>query len=149
MDGFYYFGYASNLDRGTLEGRLLTSPLFVGIGVLPHYGFRFNFPNPDGSARANIITSPNESVYGLLYKIETGDWEYFQKSEPGYDFVQKEVLTKNGSLQAFTFQSNMIQTGIFPAEDYWKLIVKGGMENGIPETYLAQIINRAGKIQSS
>lgn len=149
MEGFYYFGYASNLDRSTLEGRLQTSPRFVGVGVLPHHGFRFNFRNPDGSARANIVSSPNETVYGLLYWIESNDWEYFLKSEPGYDFLEKEILTKNGKIRAFAFQSNQVQSGIFPTEDYWKLIVKGGQENGIPESYLAQIINRAGKIQSS
>jgi hypothetical protein len=77
------------------------------------------------------------------------DRNYFLKSEPGYDFVEKGILTKNGAIQAFTFQSSLVQPGIFPTEDYWKLIVKGGRENGIPDTYLAQIINRAGKIQSS
>jgi hypothetical protein len=149
MEGFYYFGYASNLDVATLSGRLLLPPKLIGVGLLQHHGFRFNFLNPDSSARANIMESPNETVYGLVYWIDATDRQYFLKSEPGYDFVEKEILTKNGKIQAFTFQSGLVQSGIFPAEDYWKLIVKGGKENGIPESYLAQIINRAGKIQSS
>lgn len=149
MEGFYYFAYASNLDRKTLEGRLSTVPHLVGVGILGHYGFRFNFRNADGSARANIVWSPYESVYGLVFRIQENDREFFLKSEPGYDLVEKEILTRNGTIRAFTFQSKLIEAEIFPNEEYWKLILKGGRENGIPNSYLAQIINRAGKIQSS
>lgn len=149
MEGFYYFGYASNLDIKTLEGRLSTAPHLVNIGILAHHGFRFNFRNPDGSARANIVWSPYEAVYGLVFWIQGNDREFFLNSEPGYDLVEKEVLTRNGTIQAFTFQSKLTEVGIFPSEEYWKLIIKGGRENGIPNSYLAQIINRAGKIQSS
>jgi hypothetical protein len=146
MNSFYYFGYASNLDITTLEGRLLSKPVDIGVGVLPHFGFRFNFPNPDGSARANLVPSENESVYGIVFEIKEEDRSYFLNSEPGYDFVEKEIFTKNGRLRAFVFISSQIKPGIFPNEEYWKIIVKGGKESGLPDSYLAQIINRAGKI---
>ncbi|MCH6199046.1 gamma-glutamylcyclotransferase [Aquiflexum sp. LQ15W] len=146
MDSFYYFGYASNLDTSTLEGRLQTRPVKIGIGVLRHHGFRFNHPNQDGSARANIVPSENESVYGLIFKIRNHDMEYFLTSEPGYDLEEKEVFTKDGKVNAFVFISKNTQEGIFPKEEYWKLILKGGKESGIPDSYLAQVINRVGKI---
>lgn len=146
MESFYYFGYASNLDSSTLEGRLHTNPLKIGIGVLPHHGFRFNHPNPDGSARANIVFSENESVYGLIFKIQKEDKAYFLTSEPGYDFVEKEIFTKSGKINAFVFISKNTQEGLFPKEEYWKVILKGGKESGIPDSYLAQVINRVGKI---
>lgn len=146
MDSFYYFGYASNLDTSTLEGRLQTKPLKIGIGILPHYGFRFNHPNPDGSARANIVPSENESVYGLVFEIKNEDLGYFLSSEPGYDLVEKEIFTKKGRLNALVFISTETREGLFPKEAYWKVILKGGKESGIPETYLAQVINRVGKI---
>jgi hypothetical protein len=146
MNSFYYFGYASNLDASTLEGRLQSNPIKIGIGVLPHFGFRFNFPNPDGTARANLVPSENESVYGLVFEIQEEDRSYFLTSEPGYDFVEKEIFTKNGPLNAFVFISAKTQDGIFPKEEYWKVILKGGKDSGLPNTYLAQIINRVGKI---
>lgn len=146
MESFYYFGYASNLDTNTMEGRLKSKPVNIGVGVLPHFGFRFNFPNPDGSARANLVPSENESVYGLVFEIKEEDRGYFLTSEPGYDFVEKEIFTKNGRISAFVFISPKTKTGIFPREDYWKVILKGGKESGLPDSYLAQIINRAGKI---
>jgi hypothetical protein len=148
MDKFNYFGYASNLDAKTLEGRLRKRPLKIGVGVLPHYGFRFNFPNPDGSARANILPSQNESVYGLVFEISEEDRSYFLNSEPGYKLVKVQVFTKKGPLDALTFVSDQIKEGIFPLEAYWKTIYQGGRENGIPNTYLSQILNRVGRIDS-
>lgn len=63
MEKFYYFGYASNLDDSTLEGRLRHKPQKIGIAVLPHFGFRFSHPNPNGSARANIVSSKYEFIW--------------------------------------------------------------------------------------
>lgn len=143
---FLYFGYASNLDINTLEGRLNNPPKLKSLAVLPHHGFRFNFQNPDGSARANVIESKNESVYGLLFEVDNSQLEYFLKSEPGYDFVEKEILTKNGPVNARVFVSEKIIKGIFPHQEYLDTIIKGGVANGIPNGYLASIINRAGKI---
>ncbi|SNS12285.1 hypothetical protein SAMN06295967_103278 [Belliella buryatensis] len=144
METFLYFGYASNLDVSTLEGRLQKRPKLLGTAVLPHFGFRFNYQNPDGSARANVIASQNESVYGLLYEISEADRGYFLQSEPGYDFIEMEVLTKDGSKKAFTFISSKITKGIFPNKAYLDTIIKGGQANQIPKGYLASIINRAG-----
>ncbi len=146
MEFFYYFGYASNLDESTLEGRLEIKPQKVGVGVLPHYGFRFSHPNPDGSARANLLKSENESVYGVLYKISINDKDRFIKSEPGYEFIECGVFTKEGKLQAYTFISTTHTTGIFPTHEYWQGILEGGKANHLPATYLSQIINRAGKL---
>ncbi|MCH7397831.1 gamma-glutamylcyclotransferase [Belliella sp. DSM 107340] len=146
-DTFLYFGYASNLDISTLESRLGQQPKLISQAVLPHYGFRFNYQNPDGSARANIIESKNESVYGLLFEVSESDKDYFLKSEPGYDFVEHEIFTKNGSFRAFTFISDKIVKGIFPHQEYLETIINGGKSNNIPSGYLASIINRAGKIR--
>jgi hypothetical protein len=146
MEKFYYFGYASNLDASTLEGRLKSSAKKIAVAILPHFGFRFNVENPDGSARANVVPSPNESVYGVIYEVDEVDKDYFLTSEPGYDFVEQEVFTKKGAIKAFMFKSVNIKDNIFPKEEYWKGIVKGGKEAKIPNTYLSHIINRAGRL---
>lgn len=147
MQNFYYFGYASNLDSSTLKGRLQQEPMLIGLGVLPSHGFRFNFENPDGSARANLVKSENESVYGLIYEINRADFDYFLLSEPGYDFVQVEVFSKQGEITAFTFLSKNCKENIFPKVEYLETILSGGRANGIPNGYLAGIINRAGPIK--
>ncbi|MDO9552671.1 gamma-glutamylcyclotransferase family protein [Rhodonellum sp.] len=147
MKKFHYFGYASNLDVSTLKGRLKKEPVLLGLGVLPSYGFRFNFENPDGSARANLVKSENESVYGLIFEINQEDFDFFLLSEPGYDFVQVEVFSQKGEMKAYTFISSDCKENIFPKKGYLETILKGGRANGIPNGYLAGIINRAGPIQ--
>ncbi len=134
------------MDESTLDSRLKNKPTKIGVGVLLHHGFRFNHPNADGTARANIVQSQNESVYGLVYEVAVEDRDFFLRSEPGYKFIQKEILTKTGKIQAYTFVSEKTKGGIFPQESYWKVIVKGGKDNGLPNGYLAQIINRVGKV---
>ena len=146
MEKFHYFGYASNLDVSTLKGRLKNEPVLLGPGVLPSHGFRFNFENPDGSARANLVKSENESVYGLIFEINKEDFEYFLLSEPGYDFVQMEVFSKQGEITAYSFISKNCKENIFPKKEYLDTILNGGRENGIPNGYLAGIINRAGPV---
>lgn len=146
MEKFYYFGYASNMHKTTLDSRLKFTAKKIAVGVLPHFGFRFNHLNQDGSARANIIPSQNESVYGVIYEISGENFDHFLTSEPGYDFVKKEIFIKNGKLEAYTFISDKTETGIFPREDYWNTIILGGKENELPNGYLAQIINRVGRV---
>lgn len=148
MGKIYYFAYASNLDVATLDSRVGATVSKVGLGLLPQYGFRFNFRNPDGSARANIVPSPNESVYGVVFEISESAKDHFLTSEPGYEFIKKEINTAKGAIEAFVFVSEHIQEGIFPAKSYWETIYKGGLECGIPATYLSQIMNRAGITQS-
>jgi hypothetical protein len=146
METFNYFGYASNLDRSTLVGRLKTSPLSKGLGALVAYGFRFNFRNTDGSARANVMKSENESVYGVIFEIDKKDFDYLLTSEPGYEFVEMKVLTNQGEISAFTFISHQHTENIFPKKEYLDTILKGGIASGIPKGYLAGIMNRAGNL---
>ncbi|WP_373494951.1 gamma-glutamylcyclotransferase family protein [Aquiflexum sp.] len=146
MEKFYYFGYASNMHKSTLDSCLKFKADKIAVGVLPHFGFRFNHLNQDGTARANIVPSQNESVYGVIYEISGENFDHFLTSEPGYDFVKKEIHLKNGKLEAYTFISTKTENGLFPYKEYWQTIVLGGKENGLPNGYLAQIINRVGKV---
>jgi hypothetical protein len=141
-----YFGYASNLDEDTCSGRTSKPFHVLGCAHLPGYGFRFNFPNADGSARANIIKSNNETVYGVLYKLSEEDKEYFIASEPGYAFLEKDVVYKQAKVKAFTFIASASVMGIFPDKDYLNVILKGARKNKLPDAYIAMLINRSGPV---
>ncbi|GGZ21317.1 hypothetical protein GCM10007049_12470 [Echinicola pacifica] len=138
-----YFGYASNLDQDTLVGRLQHPPKLIGVGVLPHYGFRFSHPNPDGSARANILPSPNENVYGAVYEITEADVSHFLTSEKDYEFTEVSIAMKEGNSSAYTFISNQNVSNIFPNQDYYETILRGGRALQLPNSYLSSIINRS------
>jgi hypothetical protein len=143
---FYYFGYASNLDEETLLSRVHSGWKPRGLAALREYGFRFDFLNPDGSARANLLKSPNETVYGMLYEMDQEALTHFLQSEPGYDWVEVSVLQRNEEIKAMTFISSSRKTAIYPKPEYLEVILRGGRKNGLPETYLSLILNRAGSM---
>ncbi|MGY6520754.1 MAG: gamma-glutamylcyclotransferase [Mongoliitalea sp.] len=139
MNNIYYFGYASNLDIDTLQGRLPEEPTLIGIGILANHEFEFSFPNPDGSARANIHEKSGLQVIGLLFQISESSVAYFLNSEPGYDFVEKQVLLNTEVITAYTFQSKIRKEGLLPNQDYVMTILRGGEAQGIAKSYLAEI----------
>jgi hypothetical protein len=144
MNEIQYFAYASNLKQDLFEERLGHKAEFKGLGILPLYGFRFNHPMEDGTARANIVSSPNEQVYGVLYTISEKDLEHFLKSEPGYEYKEVTIYTSKGTVKAGTFLSPENKSNIFPSETYLAYIVDGGRNFKLPNEYLENIVNRSG-----
>ncbi|MBT0812535.1 gamma-glutamylcyclotransferase [Litoribacter ruber] len=144
MKKILYFAYASNLKQELFEERLGRTAEYKGVGILPKYGFRFNHPMEDGSARANIVSSPNEHVYGAIYEISEEDLQHFLKSEPGYKYQQVDIHTNKGKIQAGTFLSPENQPNIFPSETYLASIIEGGKQFKLPNDYLENIVNRSG-----
>jgi len=144
MNEILYFAYASNLDESTFEKNLGEKSKKRGLGILPGHGFRFNVPNQDGTARANIEPSPREMVYGTLYHITENTRKYFLKSEQGYDFIEVLISTNTGPVSAFTFISRNTKNNIFPSREYLDIILEGGKKQGLPNEYLENIMNRGG-----
>lgn len=144
MNEILYFAYASNLDEATFEKALGEKARKKGIGILPAHGFRFNVLHTDGKARANIVPSPREMVYGVLYHINENTRKYFLRSEQGYDFIEVKVSTKEGNVSAFTFINRNTTENIFPSEDYLNIIMAGGEKQKLPTEYLENIMNRGG-----
>ncbi|UJP66974.1 gamma-glutamylcyclotransferase [Mongoliitalea daihaiensis] len=139
----YYFGYASNLDIETLKGRLPAEPNLMGIGLLENHEFQFSFPNPDGSARANIHAKEGGKVFGLVFQISASAVDYFLNSEPGYDFIPKEILVGGALITAYTFQSKIRREGLTPSKEYIDTIVRGGQTQDIPSWYLEEVISKS------
>ena len=132
---FYYFAYASNLKVSVLEQRIDGKVQDYVQGRLIDYGFRFNRKNADGTARANIIPSESEDVFGVLYQVDQKYREILLHTEPGYTLIQVPVETEQGNLQAFTFISNADDEDIYPGKEYLNSILTGAKEHSIPTEY--------------
>lgn len=138
---FNYFAYASNLKKSNVE-QLLGIKIDNYIdGRLLDYGFRFNVKNADGKARANIIESESEDVFGAIYEIAISTKEKLLASEPGYQLIEVNIETQTGFVPAFTFISEADEEGIYPAKDYLKTITDGAKEHKLPEEYLEFIVS--------
>lgn len=140
IDDFYYFAYASNLKLSILEERIGDKIKNYFPGRLQDYGFRFNRRNPDGSARANIVVSESEDVYGLVCQLDQKYKDKLLKTEPGYLLISAAVETERGEVPAFTFISESDDEGIYPAKEYLSSILEGAREQHLPEEYIDFII---------
>ena len=138
---FNYFAYASNLKKSNLEHSLGSKIDNFLDGRLLDYGFRFNVKNADGKARANIIVSESEDVFGAIYEIENTVKEKLLASEPGYKLIEVNIETQTGYVPALTFISDEDAEGLYPAKDYLKSIREGAKEHKLPEEYLEFIIS--------
>lgn len=133
---FYYFAYASNLKSSVLKQRVGSTLQNFIPGRLPDYGFRFNKRNEDGTARANILVSDSEDVFGVLYRIDEKYRDVLLKTEPGYGLIEVSVETAHGNEQAYTFISDEDTEGIYPDKEYLKTILTGAKEHALPEEYI-------------
>jgi len=138
---FYYFAYASNLQISTLEQRTGEKIENYRQGRLADYGFRFNVKNSDGTARANIIASESEDVFGLICQIGTKYRDALLSTEPGFRLISVSIETEEGDVQAFTFLSDSDQENIYPSKEYLKSIIAGAKELSLPEEYTDFIVS--------
>jgi hypothetical protein len=138
---FNYFAYASNLKKSTLEQKTGSKIQNFGQGRLLDYGFRFNFKNAEGTARANIIVSESEDVFGTIYEIENKYKDALLSTEPGYRIINVTIETETGNVPALTFISDQDDENIYPAKDYLKSITEGAKEHKLPQEYLEFVVS--------
>jgi hypothetical protein len=138
---FNYFAYANNLKKSNLEQCIGSKVENSIIGRLLDYGFRFNAKNADGKARANIIASESEDVFGAIYEIENTIKEKLLASEPAYKLIEVNIETQTGYVPALTFISDEDAEGLYPAKEYLKSISEGAKEHKLPEEYVEFIIS--------
>jgi hypothetical protein len=138
---FNYFAYASNLKKSNLEQCIGGKIDNFLDGRLLDYGFRFNVKNAEGKARANIITSESEDVFGAIYELHNIVKEKLLASEPGYKIIEVTIETETGHVPAFTFISDVDVEDIHPTKEYLKIITDGAKEHKLPDEYLEFIIS--------
>jgi len=134
-DTFLYFGYASNLKTSIVEERIGSKVQNYIYGRLQDYGFRFNKKNQDGSARANIVFSESEDVFGIVYQIDQKLRDKLLQTEPGYELIELLIETASGNVEAFTFISQSDDEGVHPSKEYLETILQGAKEHKLPEEY--------------
>jgi len=135
VDHFLYFGYASNLKTSIVEERIGSKIQNHISGRLQDYGFRFNRKNQDGTARANVIFSESEDVFGVVYQVDQKFKDKLLQTEPGYQLVILPIETINGIVEALTFISESEDEDIYPSKEYLDTILQGAKEHRLPEEY--------------
>ncbi|XP_041039132.1 gamma-glutamylcyclotransferase-like [Carcharodon carcharias] len=143
---FCYFGYGSNLLR---ERLLLKNPsaVQVAVGCLKGYKLAFGFPmlheNNWGGGAATIITSPEDDVWGVIWRMKAADRASLDDQEgvkkglysPTEVIIQRENA---GDHTCLTYQMNNF-TSALPSPIYKEVICTGAKRGGLPAEYIKKL----------
>ncbi len=140
-----YFGYGSNMDRGTFLGRRGMRPRAACAAQLRGFSLCFDLPvGPGERGVANLRPDPEGLVWGVLWQISIADSERLDRTEGVhrgyYRRVAVEVETAEGSRHvAFTYGSAHGRPGRKPSARYLGLLLAGARDHRLPEPYVASL----------
>jgi cation transport regulator ChaC len=100
----------------------------------------FNKRSKDGSAKANVVESPGDATWGVLYEIEAQDLERLDRVEGGYGRISVRVRKPDGeTVEAVTYVSAEL-TDEQTAYDWYKdMVTAGAREHNLPQEYIAYL----------
>jgi cation transport regulator ChaC len=138
----WYFGYGSNVDRGTFLGRRRMRPLAAEVAVLDGWSLCFDLPvGPGERGVANLRPESGARTWGVCWQIPHAQAEHLDRSEGvpqgAYRRQAVEVATREGArLAAFTYCSERGVSGRKPSRRYLGLMLAGAREHGLPEEWV-------------
>ena len=136
MSKTLYFAYGSNMSTGRLFSRIYGAKVFSS-GRIVDKKVICNKKSIDKSGKANLVNSPGNVVYGILYEIDQSDLDKLDKFENGYQRKTVEILMEKGvSVLAESYISSNCTDDSRPLKWYKKFIVEGAIEHRFPEDYI-------------
>ena len=136
-----YFAYGSNLWIRQMDNRCPDN-VKVGIGVL--HGYRWIITT---RGYANIIKSPDDDVWGVVYKISSNDEEALDRHEGVnqglYNKKYLEISIPGEVQECLVYLDQIIQEGL-PDTEYISRINKGIIDANLPPNYVNKYLR--GKI---
>lgn len=117
----------------------LASAHSLGVARLDGYAWCCNKLGRDGTAKANLVEQADACVYGVLYRIDPGDWQRLDGFEPDYRRIAVEVGRREKMEAAFTYMSGLL-TGRAAGKAYLDCMIRGAVEHGLPATHIERIV---------
>lgn len=143
-DHFYFFSYGSNLLLERIQRRT-PSVKVVRVHILDQYELIFNKLSIDGSTKANLQRTTNESgVYGVIHKILRQEKYFLDRAEGlgmGYnmEFFETEVEDRNIQVVYYIATDTCYLTEGVPYTWYRDYVYYGAIQNQFPNDYIAKI----------
>jgi hypothetical protein len=114
---------------------------------LEDFRFVFNKRSNDGTAKANVISYQYDCVWGAIYYSSPQVVVAMDKREGRrlghYSPHPVRVATDAGEqfeASAYLAGKEFIEEGIYPDKNYLQKIVEGAKHCGLPEDYIAMIV---------
>jgi len=134
-----YFAYGSNMSSERLRSRS-TSVKVIGRAFLNDWKIVFNKRSRDGSGKANLVESPGNVTWGVLYEICNSDLDTLDRVEGGYQRITVKVQQPCGKMvEAVTYRSENLTNDPLPYKWYKELLLSGAREHNLPQDYIAYL----------
>jgi len=131
-----YFAYGSNMDTQRLRSHA-PSATVVGPAKLLDKSIVFNKRSTDGSGKANLVDSPGDVVWGVLFELDSTELDRLDRAERGYERTTLTVWSAGGnSVMAQVYTSAQFTANPVPYDWYKNLVLAGAREHELPRQYL-------------
>ena len=141
----FYFAYGSNMSTARLRARVPSATVH-GRARLPGHALRFHKSSEaDGSAKCDACATggPGDAVLGVVFRIEPAERAHLDRAEGlgvGYERKRVTVQLEDGDrVEAFTYYAVRIDPDLAPYRWYKEHVLRGAVEHGLPEPYVAAI----------
>jgi cation transport regulator ChaC len=140
----WYFAYGSNMNERLFRERRHMRWLDARVGCLGGYRLAFTRAggrHPGMSAPANILETPGEAVYGVLYLLPLRKFARLDNSEgKQYEYLWTEVRDTDGKeLSAVTYKVGSAAMEGQPSRAYLDLVREAARQRGLPADYIAML----------
>ncbi|MGN6707244.1 MAG: gamma-glutamylcyclotransferase family protein [Rhodanobacter sp.] len=136
-----YFAYGSNMLRERLVARVSTAQA-VAVGVVRDYRLDFAKVSVDGSGKGDMVASPGDVVWGVLYEFDASQKADLDKHE-GRHYRAREVVvsTADGDQTAWAYMAepHRREPSRVPFDWYLALVVAGARQGGLPQEYIQAV----------
>jgi hypothetical protein len=130
-----YLAYGSNLSTARLTRRVPARCL--GVTQLPGWRLAFNKPGGRGSGKANLVSDPSATAWGVVFAIPGAALLQLDAIEGGYVRRAVEVTLRDGrALSAWCYFWCHPTPDLAPHAWYLDHIVRGAEEHGLPASYV-------------
>ena len=137
--GGHYFAYGSNLSSARMRKRV-PSARAVCAATLDDHQLTLGKPGRDGSGKATLVRVPGALCWGVVYAIDTDEWDLLDACEPGYGRTSRIVTTvARERLAVETYLAPATAPDPVATPLYKSFIVDGAREHGLPADYVGSL----------
>ena len=151
MGDICYFAYGSNLSIDRKEQRT-DAIRDARVACLRGYRLAFNKPGARGEVYANIVPSPEDMVWGVVYLCNPAAMAsldaYEGVSGGHYRREPVEVHVRDGTIMmadVYIASGKLLIENGRPSDSYLHRILQGARQHGLPEQHIRLIEQLAGR----
>ena len=146
------FQYGSNCTSARLNGpnRLNFGARDLGQAqTVDDFDIAFNFDSKaNGCAASDLIEVPGRKAWGVLYRLSKADFERLKRDIEGPRYQEKPIRVvdqqgKKRNATTFVVREGERRQGLVTSAAYVSWIVYGLREHGVPEHWIAHVIEVA------